>query len=94
VLLPISPVSSSASSLVSNTERRAGCVWIADGRVFEPIEPIYSRLVSSRRQMPVCIHGDPNTMVTKLLFNVGQGFPVLNEETGVGMAEIMETDRT
>jgi hypothetical protein len=62
--------------------------------VSEPIETIDRRLIASRRQMTVRIDSDLDTMVTKLLFDVDQRFLLLTEETGVDMAEIMETDRT
>ena len=42
--------------------------------------------------MSVDIHGDLNTVMAELIPDIGQALPLLNQERGGGMAEVMDTD--
>lgn len=64
--------------------QRAGCVEVASSRV---VQPIYRLPVGPRDQVAVGVHGDPNRMVPKLVPNVGEALPVLNQEARIGVPE-------
>src|SRR6186997_1509214 len=42
--------------------------------------------------MSINIHGDLNAVMAELIPDIGQAFPLLNEERGIGMAEVMNAD--
>jgi hypothetical protein len=52
------------------------------------IETINSGSISSRYKVTVGIHGDLDTVVTKLFLDVSEGLAILNQETGVRVPEI------
>src|SRR6266849_868977 len=65
-----------------------GCGWVADGSVVETVNRLPVR---SGDQVAVHIDGDLDGGVTKLLFDVGRAFALLEKEAGVGVAEVVET---
>jgi len=42
--------------------------------------------------MSIDIHGNLNTMMSQLISDIGQAFPLLNQEQGINMAEVMDAD--
>src|SRR5262245_12989188 len=70
-----------------------GCVWVADCCVLGGIIELINGLpVTSRDKMSVGIDRDLDGMVPELLFHLGEGFALLNEQAREGMAQIVNTD--
>jgi hypothetical protein len=42
--------------------------------------------------MSIDIHGNLNTMMSQLISDIGQAFPLLNKEQGISMAEVIDAD--
>lgn len=64
--------------------QRAGCVEVASSRV---IQPIYRLPVCPGDQETVSVHSDLDRMVPKLVPNVGQALPVLDQEASIGVPD-------
>ena len=64
------------------------------GRIFEHRgKPVDGLPVRPGDQVPVVIDGDLNGVVSSLLLDVGEGFPVPDEPRGVRVPQIMEPNR-
>src|SRR5262245_16658619 len=78
--------------LSGNRGQDVGCVWVADGFVFQPIQPVHRCLIPAWHEMPVGVHGDLDATVPHLLFDVGQRLAVLDQEAGEGMPQVVHAD--
>src|SRR5712692_5066974 len=89
MLLSVSPDLLPTSRRPQSRVLLAGCVWVADGCIFQPVQLIHRLPITAWHQMPVGIDGDPDTVVSQLVFHVGQGFPILDQQTGEGMPQVV-----
>jgi len=75
-----------------NVVFRSGCVWVADGCGFKPVEAVHRGFVPAWHEVPVDIHRNLDAVMSELLLYIDQGFAVMNEEGGEGVPQIMQAD--
>ena len=66
-----------------------GCIWKIPNR---GVQPIHRCPVPPWHEVPVGVHGDPDGMMPHLLFHVDERLPLLNEQTGEGVAEVVNAN--
>ncbi len=65
---------------------------VADGCLFEPIQPVYCLSIPAGYEVSVGVHRHLNRTVPHLLFYVGQGLAVLDQQGRKRMPQVMDPD--
>src|SRR5262245_61385051 len=83
---------SSTSATSRNGVQVVGCVWVADGFVFESVQPIDCLPIPTGNKVAVSIDRDLNAAVSELLLDVGEGLTLLDKQRGEGMPQVVNAD--
>jgi hypothetical protein len=66
-----------------------GCAWDA---CWMRVQAVHGVAIRSGDEVAVDIDRHLHGAVPELLLHVGQGFPLLNQQTGKGVPQVVETD--